>query len=148
MAFGLWKKNWPLIIFWVFLRSTELKSLIFNSKLHVFAIKTFISSNLPKRISVYCGYSRWCGKQRLQQSKSHVLTVLLLIPFNELPEFKYYSACQVCNVAATFAEKNTSPFLQGFFFSPWFYVIFLICKKSQFLFWLPSGIRLGLVFRL
>ena len=24
--FGLWKKNWPLINFWVFLRSTELKS--------------------------------------------------------------------------------------------------------------------------
>ena len=39
------------------------------------------------------------------------------MPFNELPEFKY-SACQVCNVAATFAEKNTSPFLQEFFFLP------------------------------
>jgi hypothetical protein len=38
--------------FLAFLRSTELKSLIFESKLHVFAIKTVISSNLPKRIIV------------------------------------------------------------------------------------------------
>ena len=42
----------PLIIFLVFLRSNELKLLMFDSKLHVFAIKTVISPNLPKRISV------------------------------------------------------------------------------------------------
>jgi hypothetical protein len=50
LAFGL--QIWPLIIFWVFLRSTKLKSLKFKSKLHIFAVKTVISSNLPKRISV------------------------------------------------------------------------------------------------
>ena len=67
-------------------------------------------------------------KQRLQQSKSHVLTVLLSIPFNELPEFKY-SPCQVCNVAATFTEKKPSPFLQGFF-SPRDFMLFSLFAKS------------------
>ena len=37
--FGLWKKIWPLIIFLVFLRSTELKSLMSESNLHVFPLK-------------------------------------------------------------------------------------------------------------
>ena len=59
LAFGL--QIWPLKIFLAFdhflafLRSTELKSLIFESKLHVFAIETVSTPNLANSISVYRG---------------------------------------------------------------------------------------------
>ena len=58
MAFLLKPMTFPEKIFLAFLLflatlwSTELKSLIFESKLHLFAIKTVISSNFPKRIRV------------------------------------------------------------------------------------------------
>ena len=56
LFFGLWNSNLA------FLRSIELKSLIFESKLHVFVIKTVISSNLPKRIRVYCIFATVMSK--------------------------------------------------------------------------------------
>ena len=42
-----------IIVGWVFLWSTELKSIMFESKLHVFAIKLVSTSNLENSISVY-----------------------------------------------------------------------------------------------
>jgi hypothetical protein len=65
----------------------------------------------------------------LQQFKSHVLTVWLSIPFNELPEFKYF-ACQVCNVAATFAEKKYLFFFARVFFSPRDFMLYSLFAKS------------------
>ena len=51
--FGLWKKIWPLIIFLVFLRSTELKSLMSESNLHVFPLKQLFLQICHFR-SVWC----------------------------------------------------------------------------------------------
>jgi hypothetical protein len=56
LAFGpqIWplKKNLAFDHFLAFLRSTELKSLIFESKLHVFDIETVSTPNLANSISV------------------------------------------------------------------------------------------------